>query len=85
MLYDEYRTSTVRHKVATTRNNGAVPVRYGHRDAAGRYCAITVLVRVLVRVRVRVLLCEDFNWAVRQSSAAQNLKPNASFIFFCEG
>ena len=26
-------------------------------------------------------LCEDFNWAVRQSSAAQNLKPNAPFVF----
>ena len=30
-------------------------------------------------------LCEDFYWAVRQSSAAQNLKPNASFIFLCVG
>ena len=32
-----------------------------------------------------LLLCEDFYWAVRQSSAAQNLKPNASFIFLCVG
>ena len=29
-------------------------------------------------------LCEDFNWAVCQSSA-RNLKPNASFIFFARG
>ena len=45
--------------------------------------------RRVIRVRVQYLyeysymLCEDFYWAVRQSSAAQNLKPNASFIFLC--
>ena len=40
----------------------------------------------LIVLLMALLLCEDFNWAVRQSSAAQNLKPiNASFIIFCEG
>ena len=36
-------------------------------------------------LQMMCFLCEDFYWAVRQSSAAQNLKPNASFIFLCVG